>query len=83
MNENINYSDMTKQELESALEYLASELEETLDEKAMMLGQSGHHVPTTLYLKKYEADINALNDKIAEVKKFLGLHRTDAAEEKV
>jgi len=63
-------SEMTGTELESLLAKLKEELEEAEEEKMYVLGQTGIHLPGAT-VRKYEAEISELKQRIAEVEEML------------
>lgn len=71
MGEFIKYEYMNKDELKIELARLSDDLDETTEERDMMLGQSGHHVPSTKYFRKYQAEIEKINNAIAAVNQCL------------
>lgn len=54
-------------ELENMLKKLTNELEEVEEERMFLLGQTGIHLPGAT-VKKYEAEINHLKERIEECK---------------
>lgn len=63
-------SEMTGAELQSLLAKLKEELEEAEEEKMYVLGQTGIHLPGAT-VRKYEAEISELKQRITEVEEML------------
>lgn len=72
MDELIEYENMSKDELGEELSYLTAHLAEVIEERDMMLGQTGHHIPSTKLFKKYRLEIEGINERIASIKQYLG-----------
>lgn len=66
----ITLSNMTISELEKFLLKLKNDLEEVEEERMFVLSQTGLHVPGVT-VKKYEAEVYDLKDRIEEAEKFL------------
>ncbi|NLZ38745.1 MAG: hypothetical protein GX893_03970 [Firmicutes bacterium] len=61
---------MERNELEQLLSQLQEELEDIREERKIVLGQTGIHLPGST-VKKYEVEIKALEEKIEVIKKVL------------
>lgn len=64
------YSGKSKEELEKTLASLKDELEEVQEERQFVLGQTGLHVSGGT-VKKFDAEVSALNEKIQACEKAL------------
>lgn len=65
------YKYMDRNALLSEQARLKELLDEVKEEKDMMLGQSGQHIPTTKYVKKYKKELDEIEEKISAVKSYL------------
>lgn len=66
----LSLSDMTVDELEKLLSKLREDLEEVEEERMCVLSQTNIHLPGAT-VKKYEAEIHDLKDRIEQVEKML------------
>lgn len=62
--------DIEKNALAKKLQQLQEELEELEEERALVLGQTGLHLPGST-VKKYEAEIGHLKKQIEEVRQII------------
>ena len=65
-----DYSHMTISELERFLSKLHTNLDEVEEERMFVLSQTGLHVPGAT-VKKYEAEVCTLRERIEETEKAL------------
>ena len=64
------------EELESTLKKLTVDLEEVEEERSFLLGQTGIHLPGAT-VKKYEAEVTHLKERIEEVKAAIEQKKND------
>ena len=69
------FEEMTQEELKARLHELKELLDEYLDEREMVLGQSGHHVPSTGLVKKYADLVSETEESIKSLKNYLATGR--------
>ncbi len=65
-----NFENMSIPELEKKLENLKDDLEDTKEERSLVLGQTGIHLPGST-VKKFETEIEELNQRINELEELL------------
>lgn len=63
--------DLSPQELNEKLMEITGLYDEVLEEREMMLGQSGHHIPSTRLFNDYRDEIQRISDDISLVKTLL------------
>lgn len=61
------YQEKSLEELENTLKKLTNDLEEVEEERMFLLGQTGVHLPGAT-VKKYEAEVNHLRERIEDCK---------------
>lgn len=64
------YESMKMSDLEQKLQQLREELEELEEERTIVLGQTGLHLPGST-VKKYESEINHIKKQIETVENLL------------
>ena len=68
---NKQLEEMTQEELKARQGELKELLDEYLDEREIMLGQSGHHISSTGLVKKYAALIGETEESIKNLENYI------------
>jgi len=63
--------ELSADELKEKLAEITELYDEVLEEREMMLGQSGHHIPSTRLFNDYRDEIQRISDDISLVKALL------------
>jgi len=71
------YIDLGKKVLREKMSELKSLLDEVTEEREMMLGQSGQHIPATRLVKQYRDEIDEINDRIGAITCLLDEGKAD------
>ena len=73
---NKQFEEMNIEELNAKLDELKELLDEYLEERVIMLGQSGHHISSTKLVKKYAALIEETEASIKSLEECISAART-------
>jgi len=72
---NMQFESMSREELVAKRKEFKELLDEYVEERGMLLGQTGQHVGGTKIVKKYAALIEETEDSIAELEKLIDTPR--------
>jgi uncharacterized coiled-coil DUF342 family protein len=72
----VNFEKMSIEELEKKLVKFKESVEDIEEERSIVLGQTGLHVPGTA-VKKYEIEIDEINQSINELEQLLQKKRAN------